>query len=135
VVKWLTSAFSPASRLTRHRNFLAQDNKNAEKASVSDDLSIARGRSKMRGPHDEAIFELVKFYVDAVRNEHPNPAVADKLREEFEKKRTELEALVGPSFRNRFRQKIKALTPGDPQSPQTLWQRLRAMLLNVAGGA
>jgi len=35
----------------------------------------------MRGPHDEAIFELVKFYVDAVRNEHPNPAVADKLRE------------------------------------------------------
>ena len=88
----------------------------------------------MRGPHDEAIFELVKFYVDAVRNEHPNPAVADKLREEFEKKRTEIEALVGPSFRNRFRQKLDALTR-DPQSPQTLWQRLRAMLLNVAGGA
>ena len=89
----------------------------------------------MRGPHDEAIFELVRFYLDAVRNEHPNPAVADKLREEFEKKRTELETLVGPSFRNRFRQKLKALTPRDPQSPQTLWQRLRAMLLNVAGCA
>jgi hypothetical protein len=83
----------------------------------------------MRGPHDEAIFELVRFYLDAVRNEHPNPAVADKQREEFEKKRAELETLVGPSFRNRFRQKLKELTPRDPQSPQTLWQQLRAMFL------
>jgi hypothetical protein len=45
------------------------------------------------------------------------------------KKRTELETLVGPSFRNRFRKTLNALTPRDTQSPQTLWQRLRAMFL------
>ena len=60
----------------------------------------------MSDPHEQAILELAKFYVEKDLIVYPKGAGAAKLREDFEKKSSELAALVGPSFQDRFWQKV-----------------------------
>jgi hypothetical protein len=82
----------------------------------------------MPDPQEQAIFELAKFYVEKDLIDCPNRAVAVRLREDFENKRTELAALVGPSFQDRFWQKVLDVTR-HPQPPQTIRQRFLAMFV------
>jgi len=82
----------------------------------------------IRLKNEQGIFELAKFYVDEVLTHHPNAAVEVKLREDFQKKSEELAALVGSSFQDSFRQKVRDLRRRPkPQPPQTIWQRFIAM--------
>ena len=93
--------------------------------------SPVAGEAAMPDPHEQAIFELAKFYVEKGLIDCPNSAVAVRLREDFENKRTELAALVGPSFQDRFWQKVLDVTqhPSHPQPPQTIRQRFLAMFV------
>jgi hypothetical protein len=78
----------------------------------------------MRDPHEEAICELANFCVnEVIEKRYTNHALETKVRADFEKRYEELEALVGPLLRDRFRQKVDELI-----KPKTIWGWLQAKL-------
>jgi hypothetical protein len=79
----------------------------------------------MTSDHENAIRELARLHLD-IGNLRDGPLKV-KLDSDFRDRWRELDALVGPSFRERFRKQLLELS--SVSTPQTLWQRLRAMFL------
>jgi hypothetical protein len=82
----------------------------------------------MTDPYEKAVRELAQLRLTI--DELPDGPIRVKLENDFKDKWKELEALVGPSLRGRYRKKLEDLKPRPPHRlPQTVWQRLRAMFL------